>query len=92
MYKMISLQTGGFTPDTIAVHCGWGESLPVRAIFPDARMVVYSEFYYAILKALLRQHRFRCESIQEETSTVRFNISQLEDQWQQIQSETALAS
>ena len=26
--------------------CGWGETLPLRAIFPKARIVVYCEFFY----------------------------------------------
>jgi hypothetical protein len=35
-----------FVPDAIVAHCGWGEALPLRSIFPNARLVVYCEFYY----------------------------------------------
>jgi glycosyltransferase involved in cell wall biosynthesis len=28
------------------VHCGWGESIALRSIFPKARFVVYCEYYY----------------------------------------------
>jgi hypothetical protein len=45
-----------------------------------------------ILKTLLRQHRFRCESIQEETPTMHFNISQLENQWQDKATNAAIAA
>jgi hypothetical protein len=46
-----------------------------------------------ILKVLLRQHRFRCESIvEEETSAMPLSISQLEDQWQQKATAAAIAA
>ena len=28
------------------VHSGWGENLPLRAVFPNARLINYCEFYY----------------------------------------------
>lgn len=37
----------GFTPDVIFGHPGWGETLFVREIWPQARLLVYAEFYYA---------------------------------------------
>jgi glycosyltransferase involved in cell wall biosynthesis len=46
MYALTSLKVDGFIPDVIAVHAGWGESLPMRTIFPKARLIVYCEFYY----------------------------------------------
>ena len=46
MYALTSLKADGFVPDVVAVHPGWGESLPVRTIFPDARLIVYCEYYY----------------------------------------------
>ncbi|HSV72021.1 MAG TPA: glycosyltransferase [Methylibium sp.] len=33
-------------PDLIVVHPGWGESLFVRAVFPDVPLLGYCEFYY----------------------------------------------
>ena len=35
-----------FAPDVVIAHCGWGETLPLRSLFPKARHVVYCEFYY----------------------------------------------
>lgn len=37
----------GFTPDVILGHPGWGETLFLREIWPDARQIVYAELYYA---------------------------------------------
>jgi len=36
----------GFEPDCVIAHSGWGETLPLRALFPRARHVVYCEFFY----------------------------------------------
>lgn len=40
------LRQQGFVPDLICVHPGWGESLFLKDIWPDARMLCYLEFYY----------------------------------------------
>lgn len=37
----------GFVPDVIFGHCGWGETLFLREVWPKARLLVYGEFYYA---------------------------------------------
>ncbi|MFN7001863.1 MAG: glycosyltransferase [Roseinatronobacter sp.] len=37
----------GFNPDVIFGHSGWGETLFLREVWPDARLLVYAEFYYA---------------------------------------------
>ena len=42
----IALASSGFVPDVILAHCGWGETLPLRATFPKARFIVYCEFFY----------------------------------------------
>jgi glycosyltransferase involved in cell wall biosynthesis len=42
----IALASSGFVPDVILAHCGWGETLPLRAAFPKARFIVYCEFFY----------------------------------------------
>ena len=34
------------SPDVIVAHPGWGETLPLRTIFPRARIVLYCEFFY----------------------------------------------
>lgn len=46
LYALSSLETSGFVPDVVMVHPGWGESLPIRTIFPKARIVLYCEFFY----------------------------------------------
>jgi glycosyltransferase involved in cell wall biosynthesis len=40
------LKSEGFTPDLIVAHPGWGETLFIRAVFPDARLLNYLEFFY----------------------------------------------
>lgn len=36
----------GFTPDLIIGHTGWGETLFLREIWPDAKLLVYAELLY----------------------------------------------
>lgn len=37
----------GFHPDLIVGHSGWGETLFLRDVWPEARQVIYAEYYYA---------------------------------------------
>jgi glycosyltransferase involved in cell wall biosynthesis len=46
LYGLSNLVTGGFKPDVIFAHPGWGESLPLRTIFPEARLLLYCEYFY----------------------------------------------
>jgi glycosyltransferase involved in cell wall biosynthesis len=46
LYALTSLSASGFKPDLIMAHPGWGETLPLRTIFPDAHIVLYCEFFY----------------------------------------------
>jgi glycosyltransferase involved in cell wall biosynthesis len=46
MFAALGLKGDGFQPDLIVAHCGWGETLPLRSVFPEARLAVYCEFYY----------------------------------------------
>jgi glycosyltransferase involved in cell wall biosynthesis len=46
LYALSSLSASGFTPDLIMAHPGWGETLPLRTIYPKARIVLYCEFFY----------------------------------------------
>jgi glycosyltransferase involved in cell wall biosynthesis len=41
------LKAGGFTPDVIVANPGWGESLFLKDVWPEARMLAVIEFYYA---------------------------------------------
>jgi glycosyltransferase involved in cell wall biosynthesis len=47
IYAANILRLAGMAPKLIFVHPGWGESLPLRQLFPDARICVYCEFYYS---------------------------------------------
>ncbi len=42
----LQLKQSGFVPDVVVAHPGWGESMFVKQVWPDARLGVYSEFYY----------------------------------------------
>ena len=43
----LKVKQEGFEPDLILAHPGWGESLFLKQVWPDAKMVIYCEFYYA---------------------------------------------
>lgn len=40
------LRRQGLRPDVIFAHIGWGEALFLKDIFPDARVLLYGEFFY----------------------------------------------
>jgi glycosyltransferase involved in cell wall biosynthesis len=42
----IELKKSGFRPDVIIAHPGWGESLFLKDVWPDARLGIYCEFFY----------------------------------------------
>src|SRR6185312_13017584 len=48
LYSLSSLASSGFLPDVILAHPGWGETLPLRTIFGDARILLYCEFFYGV--------------------------------------------
>lgn len=37
----------GFTPDVIVGHTGWGETVLLKEVWPEAKQVLYPEFFYA---------------------------------------------
>lgn len=41
-----ALKAEGFTPDLIYAHPAWGESIFLKDVWPDARLVLYCEFFY----------------------------------------------
>ena len=43
---LLALRAKGFTPDVILAHPGWGETLNAKDVFPDARLVHFSEWFY----------------------------------------------
>jgi len=42
----LQLQVQGFNPDIIIAHPGWGESLFLKDVWPQAKLGIYCEFYY----------------------------------------------
>jgi glycosyltransferase involved in cell wall biosynthesis len=36
----------GYVPDVVFAHLGWGESLYLKDVWPEARLIVYAEFCY----------------------------------------------
>lgn len=42
----LRMKAQGFMPDAIVAHHGWGESLFLKEVWPDAKLGIYCEFYY----------------------------------------------
>jgi glycosyltransferase involved in cell wall biosynthesis len=42
----LHMREQGFTPDIIVAHPGWGESLFLKDIWPNAKLGIYCEFFY----------------------------------------------
>ena len=42
----LALKAQGYRPDTVLAHPGWGDSLYLKEIFPEARLVHFCEWYY----------------------------------------------
>jgi glycosyltransferase involved in cell wall biosynthesis len=43
---LVDLKKDGFSPDVICSHPGWGESLFIKDVFPNTRLINYCEFFY----------------------------------------------
>jgi glycosyltransferase involved in cell wall biosynthesis len=43
----LKLKAQGFRPDVIVANPGWGESLFLKDVWPDAKLLALLEFYYA---------------------------------------------
>jgi glycosyltransferase involved in cell wall biosynthesis len=41
-----TLKQEGFAPDVVCAHPSWGESLYIKDVFPEARLLAFCEFYY----------------------------------------------
>ncbi len=44
----LQLKADGYTPDAIIAHPGWGESLFVKHVWPQAQLGLYAEFFYGL--------------------------------------------
>ena len=42
----LQMKDDGFSPDVIVSHHGWGESLFLKDVWPNAKLAIYCEFYY----------------------------------------------
>jgi hypothetical protein len=42
------LKREGFTPDIMIGHCGWGEVLFVKDVWPNVPLLGYFEFFYRV--------------------------------------------
>ena len=42
----LQMRKQGYVPDVIFGHSGWGETLFLKEVWPEAKLVVYAEFYY----------------------------------------------
>ena len=42
----MELRREGFVPDITCAHPGWGESLYLKEVYPEAQLLNYYEFYY----------------------------------------------
>lgn len=42
----LHLRKKGFRPEVIVAHPGWGESLFLHEVWPDAKIKLYFEFFY----------------------------------------------
>jgi len=40
------MRKGGYVPDLIFGHLGWGETLFLKEVWPEAELALYAEFYY----------------------------------------------
>ena len=47
----LKMRAEGYAPDVIVAHHGWGESLFLKDVWPDARLGIYCEFFYRSLGA-----------------------------------------
>ena len=45
-HAAVKLRDSGFAPDVIVAHPGWGESLFLKEVWPEARIGIYCEFFY----------------------------------------------
>ncbi len=45
--ELLALKRRGFTPNLVVGHGGWGETLFVRDVWPDTRILLHAEFFYS---------------------------------------------
>jgi glycosyltransferase involved in cell wall biosynthesis len=45
-HAAMELKRRGFSPDVMVVHPGWGEHMFLKDIWPEAKILMFMEFYY----------------------------------------------
>lgn len=48
---LLDLRRRGFVPDVVLAHPGWGETLYLKDVFPDTRLIHFCEWFYSTLGA-----------------------------------------
>nr|WP_298167673.1 glycosyltransferase family 4 protein [uncultured Pseudomonas sp.] len=43
---LLELKAKGYRPDVIVAHPGWGETLYVKEVFPNVKLIHFCEYYY----------------------------------------------
>lgn len=43
------LKAKGYTPDVIVAHPGWGETLFIKDVWPQVKLICYFEYYYSAI-------------------------------------------
>ncbi|WP_043830575.1 glycosyltransferase family 4 protein [Muricoccus aerilatus] len=43
----LDLRRDGFVPDVVLGHIGWGDTIFLKDIFPEAPLLLYAEFFYS---------------------------------------------
>lgn len=49
-FAALQLKKQGYYPDIIFAHPGWGESLFLKDVWPESKLLVYCEYYYSNFK------------------------------------------
>jgi glycosyltransferase involved in cell wall biosynthesis len=44
----LDLKDKGFTPDVIIAHPGWGESMYLKDVWPDAKLGIFCEYFFRL--------------------------------------------
>jgi glycosyltransferase involved in cell wall biosynthesis len=44
----LKLKDSGYYPDIVLAHPGWGESLFLKSVWPNAKLKLYAEFFYHV--------------------------------------------
>jgi glycosyltransferase involved in cell wall biosynthesis len=42
----LQMRRAGFRPDVVFTHLGWGEALFLKDVFPEAKVLLFCEFFY----------------------------------------------